>query len=236
MRIRLRQVALVAHDLAPVEARITEELGVELCYRDPDVAVFGLRNALFPIGDKLLEVVSPVQDGTTAGRQLSKRNGDGGYMVLLQVDDLAAIESRVQNHDVRIVFTAARPGITGIHLHPKDVGGAILSIDQSDRWDDWGWAGPGWRDHVATGVVTDLVGVAMQSEHPARTAERWAALLERAVIESGDEYHVHLDEGVLRFVPPADARGEGVCAVDVRAANAHVRSTTVCGVTINFVA
>jgi hypothetical protein len=202
MRIRLRQVALVAHDLAPVEAGITEELGVELCYRDPDVAVFGLRNALFPIGDKLLEVVSPMQDGTTAGRQLSKRNGDGGYMVLLQVDDLAAMKSRVQNHDVRIVFTAARPGITGIHLHPRDVGAAILSIDQSDRWDDWGWAGPGWRDHVATGVVTDLVGVAMQSEHPARTAERWAAVLGRAVIESGDEYHVLLDEGVLRFVHP----------------------------------
>jgi len=236
MRIRLRQVALVAHDLAPVEASITEELGVELCYRDPDVAVFGLKNALFPIGDKLLEVVSPMQDGTTAGRQLSKRNGDGGYMVLLQVDDLAAIESRVHNHDVRIVFTATKPGITGIHLHPKDVGGAILSIDQTDRWDDWGWAGPGWRDHVATGVVTDLVGVAMQSEHPARTAERWAALLGRAVIESGHEYHVHLDEGVLRFVPPTDARGDGVCAVDVRAANADIRRTTLCGVTINFLA
>ena len=236
MRMRLRQVALVAHDLAPAEARITEELGVELCYRDPDVAVFGLRNALFPIGDKLLEVVSPVRDGTTAGRHLSKRNGDGGYMVLLQVDDLAAIESRIQKQDVRIVFTAGRPGITGIHLHPKDVGAAILSIDQSDRWDDWGWAGPGWRDHVATEVVTDLVGVAMQSEHPARTAERWAAVLERAVIESGDEYHIHLDEGVLRFVPPTDARGEGVCAVDVRAADSNVRSTTLFGVTINFVA
>jgi hypothetical protein len=236
MRIRLRQVALVAHDLAPVEAGIAEELGVELCYRDPDVAVFGLRNALFPIGDKLLEVVSPMQDGTTAGRQLSKRNGDGGYMVILQVDDLDAMRSRIETHNVRVVFTAPGPGITGLHLHPKDVGGAILSIDQSDRWDDWPWAGPHWRDHIATRVVTDLVGVAMQSEHPASTAGQWAAVLDRAVIESGDEYHVHLDEGVLRFVPPGDDRGDGVCAVDVRAADAHSRSTTLCGVTINFVA
>src|SRR6185437_1873079 len=158
MRIRLRQVALVAHDLAPVEASITEELGVELCYRDPDVAVFGLKNALFPIGDKLLEVVSPMQDGTTAGRQLSKRNGDGGYMVLLQVDDLAAMRSRIETHNVRVVFTAPGPGITGLHLHPKDVGGAILSVDQADKWDEWPWAGPHWRDHITTRVVTDLVG------------------------------------------------------------------------------
>src|ERR1700743_3768355 len=129
MRIRIRQVALVAADLAPVEARIVDELGVELCYRDPDVGVFGLKNALFPIGDKLLEVLSPVRDSTTAGRQLDKRNGDGGYMVILQVDDLDAMRSRIETHDVRVVFTAPGPGITGLHLHPKDVGPALLSCD-----------------------------------------------------------------------------------------------------------
>jgi hypothetical protein len=236
MRIRIRQVALVAADLAPVEAGIIEELGVELCYRDPDVGVFGLKNALFPIGDKLLEVVSPVREGTTAGRQLDKRDGDGGYMVILQVDDLDAMRSRIETHDVRVVFTAARPDITGIHLHPKDVGAAILSVDQSDHWDDWPWAGPNWRDHIATRVVTDLVGVAMQSEQPATTANRWAALLGREVAEIGDQYHVQLDEGVLRFVPPGDDRGDGVCAVDLRATDGQVRSTTLCGVTINFVA
>ncbi len=236
MRVRLRQVALVAADLAPVEARIIEELGVELCYRDPDLAVFGLKNALFPVGDKLLEVVSPVQEGTTAGRQLDKRKGDGGYMVLLQVDDLDAMRRRIETHHVRVVFTASRPDITGIHLHPKDVGAAILSVDQSDQWDDWGWAGPNWRNHIATRVVTDMVGVAMQSEHPASTAERWAALVGGAVTEVDDQYHVQLDEGVLRFVPPGDDRGDGVCAVDMRATDGRPRSTTLCGVTINLVA
>jgi hypothetical protein len=236
MRIRLRQVALVAADLAAVEAAIIDELGVELCYRDPDVGVFGLKNALFPIGDKLLEVVSPMTEGTTAGRQLDKRNGDGGYMVILQVDDLDAMRSRIETHDVRVVFTAPGPGITGLHLHPKDVGAAILSVDQSEHWDEWPWAGPAWRDHIATRAVTDLVSVAMQSEHPADTANRWAGVLGREVTEIGDQYHVPLDEGVLRFVPPGDDRGDGVCAVDMRAANGQVRSTTLCGVTINFVA
>jgi hypothetical protein len=236
MRIRLRQVALVAADLASAEASIIDELGVELCYRDPDVGVFGLQNALFPIGDKLLEVVSPVQEGTTAGRQLGKRNGDSGYMVILQVDDLDAMRSRSQANGVRVVFTAARPDITGIHLHPKDVGAAILSVDQSDQWDDWPWAGPNWRDHITNRVVTDLVGVAMQSEHPAGTANRWAALLGREAAEIGGEYHVPLDEGVLRFVSPGDDRGDGVCAVDMRATDGLIRSTTLCGVTINLLA
>ena len=73
MRMRLRQIVMVAADLDPVERQIEDELGVELCYRDPGVATFGLRNALFPIGGKLLEVVSPTQERTTAGRLLDKR-------------------------------------------------------------------------------------------------------------------------------------------------------------------
>ena len=88
MRMRLRQVVLAAIDLAATEAAIVEQLGLSLCYRDPGVATFGLRNALFPVGHQLLEVVSPTQDGTTAGRLLDKRGGDTGYMVILEVDDL----------------------------------------------------------------------------------------------------------------------------------------------------
>ena len=154
MRMRLRQVALVARDLAAAERSIIDELGVELCFRDPGVAEFGLHNALFPIGESLLEVVSPTQDGTTAGRLLERRDGDGGYMVILQVDDLDEIRRRIESHDVRIVFVAKAPGITGLHLHPRDIGGAIVSIDQADEWDDWQWAGPSWRDRVKLALVS----------------------------------------------------------------------------------
>jgi hypothetical protein len=235
MRIRLRQIALVAADLAPVEASILEALGVELCYRDPDVGVFGLTNALFPIGDKLLEVVAPVRERTTAGRLLEKRRGDGGYMVILQVDDLESMKTRFDANGVRVVFTAVGQGVTGIHLHPKDIGAAIVSVDQTDNWDDWGWAGPSWRDHIATRIVSDILGVAMQSDDPASTATRWATVLGREVTESAGEHHIRLDEGVLRFVSPRDGRGDGVCAVDMRATDATPRTTTLCGVTINFV-
>lgn len=35
--LRLRQICLVARDLAPVEKLISEVLGLEVCYRDPGV-------------------------------------------------------------------------------------------------------------------------------------------------------------------------------------------------------
>ncbi len=61
--MRIRQIALVTRELAPVVETLEQVLAVEVCFRDPGVGVFGLENALFPIGDTFLEVVSPVREG-----------------------------------------------------------------------------------------------------------------------------------------------------------------------------
>ena len=63
MWLRLRQIALVAHKLAPVEKDLEDVLGVAVCYRDPGVAHFGLENALFPIGNKSLKIVREYVEG-----------------------------------------------------------------------------------------------------------------------------------------------------------------------------
>ena len=234
--MRLRQVALVAQDLAAAERSISDELGVELCFRDPGVAEFGLHNALFPIGESLLEVVSPTQDGTTAGRLLERRGGDGGYMVILQVDDLDEARRRIESHDVRIVFVAQVPGITGLHLHPRDLGGAIVSIDQADDWEEWQWAGPNWRDHIVRNTVTELLAVEIQADEPATMAERWSAVLGVPAANVDGDPTITLDEGAIRFVRVSDGRGEGVRAVDVAAApGVPERSIELVGTTVNVV-
>ena len=59
---------MLASDLATAQADIAATLGVDYAYDDPGVGKYGLRNAVFPIGDTFLEVVSPKVAGTTAGR------------------------------------------------------------------------------------------------------------------------------------------------------------------------
>jgi hypothetical protein len=209
--MRLRQVALVAADLAAAESAVTSQLGVELCYRDPGVGHFGLHNALFPIGDRFLEVVAPTEEGTTAGRQLDKR---GGYMVIFQTDDLDSLRQRLAQHDIRVIYEAKGEGILGLHLHPKDLGGAIVSVDRSDAPAEWLWAGPSWRDHVRTGVVSDLVGVEVQVDDPADAARRWAAVLDRP---AGEDATITIDDATISFVPITDGRGPGVAGISLAA-------------------
>ena len=59
MSVRLRQAVLAAADLDGVANELREVLGLGEPFADPGVAAFGLQNAVFALGDRFLEVVSP---------------------------------------------------------------------------------------------------------------------------------------------------------------------------------
>ena len=170
--MRLRQVALVARDLAPVVADLRAKLGLGEPYRDPNVAIFGLENAVFAIGDQFLEVVSPLREGTAAGRHLDRLGGDGGYMAIFQVGDFAAARERVRRLGVRIAWEVELEDISAMHLHPADVPGAIVSLDEPRPPGSWRWAGD-WTP--GPGAIRSIT-----VEGPAGTAERWAQVLGQA--------------------------------------------------------
>ena len=182
--------------------------------------MFGLHNALLLIGDQFLEVVSPTEEGTTAGRLLDKRGGDGGYMAIYEVDDLDERLAHLAAHDVRIVWEADIPTIRGRHLHPRDVGGAIVSLDEPVPSGSWAWGGPDWAPHP-TSAVTAIAGVTVAAEDPQAMQSRWADL--------GFDVST-------RFVP-AGPRGEGIDGVDLVARDRRRAGERVeiCGVEFTLV-
>ena len=215
MHMRLRQIALVAADLDAARADIAAVLGQDYAYDDPGVGKYGLRNAVFAIGETFLEVVSPKEAGTTAGRLIERRGGDGGYMVILQTDDLAAARGAIHAAGARIVDQGDGDGAAFTHIHPKDVGGAILSVDHMEPAERWDWGGPDWRAHVRADVSTAIVAAELQAADPAAMAARWGAVLDRAANLAGGVWTIPLDEGEIRFVTARDGRGDGLSAFDV---------------------
>ena len=213
--MRLRQIALVGKDLEAAKAEIVDVLGLGGDYPDPGVGKYGLRNAVWPVGDTFLEVVSPQQDGTTAGRLLEKRQGDGGYMVILQCDDIEKARARVASEGVRIVDQFDGDGVAFTHLHPRDVGAAILSIDYMKPKERWQWGGPHWQENVKTDVSTGIVGAELQSEDPEALADRWAGVLGAERGTAADGFRIPLEGGELRFVQAIDGRGDGLGGFDV---------------------
>jgi hypothetical protein len=217
--LRLRQIALVARTLEPIERQLTSVLATEVCFRDPGVGKYGLRNALWALGGTFLEVVAPIRDNTAGGRYLDRRGGDGGYMYIVDCDDLDARRAQLQELGVRAV-ESVRAGDAvlwseAIHLHPKDTGGCLLSIDRHsggpDTMGGYLWAGPDWQAKARRDVV--IAGAVMQCDDPAATAQRWARVLRRPAAASDGGYELPLDNAVARFVPLADDRGEGLARV-----------------------
>ena len=216
--MRIRQIALVAADLDSALADLTSVLGIDVGFHDEGVAVFGLRNGVMPVGDHFLEVVSPREDGTSAGRYLARRRGDGGYMVIFQTHDLAKRRRHFAAHDVRVAWEIAFDDIETAHLHPRDTGGAIVSVDEARPWESWRWAGPSWREHVRTGRVTGIAGVEIQSDDPDALAMRWSQIFEIPLSEGSSTLRTDGGE-TIEFSKAADDRGEGIRSVFVRAAD-----------------
>src|ERR1700730_7899237 len=125
MSIRLRQICLVAAKLAPAIEDLKAILGLEVCFKDKGVEVFGLENSLMPVGSNFIEVVAPIKENTAAGRYLKRRNGDRGYMVICQCDSQETQrgrKARAAAMNIRVAWEHESESFHAMQLHPADTG------------------------------------------------------------------------------------------------------------------
>ena len=193
--IRLRQVVIAARDLDSTVDRLCSDLALKVCFNDPGVAEFGPHNALMSVGDQFIEVVSPIAGNAAAGRLLDRRGADvSAYMVMFEVDDLDTRMEAVTAAGVRTVWSGDFPTIRGRHLHPADLGGAIVSLDQPDPPGSWLWGGPTRTPHSDNSVVTSVVGYTIGTEDPAAVTTVWSrfGLLQSVQFVEGTDSEIAL--------------------------------------------
>jgi hypothetical protein len=205
---------LVAAELEPVASALKAALDLDEPFRDPGVGAFGLANVVFALGDCFVEVVSPVEPDTAAGRYLARHDGDGGYMVIFDLEDLQGARERALELGVRVVWQIDLPDISATHLHPADMRGAIVSLDRSEPYGTWRWGGPRWTGRTGTGAPGRLAGVTLAVSDPAAVAARWGEVLGLEV--SGEDRPVlRLDGSEVHFEAAASERAEGLVEISV---------------------
>jgi hypothetical protein len=227
---RLRQVAFAAVDLDPVVAQLRSALGSGEPYRDEGVAYFGLRNAVLAVGDSFVEVVSPIREGTAAGRYLERQGGDCGYMAMVEVSDAGAARERVGQLGIRIVWDFAEDDIVDLHLHPRDVPGTLLALDAARPPGSWRWGGPAWTAAVPSHPPGGLRELTIAVADPVAAAQRWAAVLD----VPADGAAVPLAGQQVRFTPAGER--EGIVALTVAVPEPAVATVVVAAVRIDLLA
>jgi hypothetical protein len=224
MWLRLRQIALVANKLAPIADDMKQVFGLEVGFRDPGVKVFGLENALFPVGNQFIEVVSPIKEDTAGGRYLDRRKGDGGYMVICQCDEHGPRKKRVEELKIRKVAESDSHEYSVMQLHPRDTGGSFLEIDFQKGGEDingpWEPAGKDFHKAIRTDVIRAIAAAEIQSPDAKDLAERWSNIIEIPVKpDNAGNPSLKLENATIRFVKDNDGRGEGLGGLDLVATN-----------------
>jgi hypothetical protein len=216
---RLRQAVVAAWDLAATTSVLRNELGLPEGFHDPGVGEFGLSNEVLPIGNTFFEVVAPLVAGpsTAAGRFLARTADRGGYMAIFQVADATAARTRIEALGLRIVWKGALHGIVGTHIHPADIGGAIVSIDaiENGHLDAWPWAGPNWESRQNVAVASSICGLELAAHDPQSMAETWGAVLDLPVVggAAAQPMIALADGGTLQFRSCSEGEPEGIVAM-----------------------
>ena len=208
--LRLRQICLVAPSLEPLIPDIAAIMGLKVCYRDGNVAKYGLENALLPVDTILLEVVAPFQPGTAAGRFIEKTGGRGGYMAIFCCDDPDERGAHAAKMGVRTANVIDHAPYHGVQLHPRDCRAAFIEFNHTAGSDNvlgpYPPAGPDWTKSIAKDVTLALTDVEMESPEPEVLAAHWGKIIGVAVSKNAKgEPELKLPNASFHFVKgPAD--------------------------------
>lgn len=209
--MRLRQIAIACRNVDAVAQDLTSAFGLQIAYRDPRIAHYGLANVVLPAGTGFIEVLAPVRPDASAARFLDRRGGDAGYMLILQVADAAAERARIAALGVRVVDDIEGPDYRAAHFHPGDFGGVLVSVDEQrtvadhlESLSDWWPAGRDWRNFLAPEVL-ELNAATLTSPEPEALAAHFSRLLGRPL---ADPLRLPLDHGELRFAADHKERTE----------------------------
>ena len=95
---------------------------------------------LFEPPDRLdrIEVVSTFE-GTDAMDRFWRKRGDGLYMCYIELDDVKAMETRLEALDLRYAPGEGRPDGTNIFIHPQTLFGMLMGVSKTKY--GWAWSG-----------------------------------------------------------------------------------------------
>jgi hypothetical protein len=203
--MRLRQICLVAPHIEPVVGDIAAIMGLNVCYRDGNVAKYGLENALLPVDTILLEVVAPFQPGTAAGRFIEKTGGRGGYMAIFCCDDPDERGAHAAKMGVRTANVIDHAPYHGVQLHPRDCRAAFIEFNHTAGSDNilgpYPPAGPDWQKSIRKDVTQALIAVEMASPEPEALAAHWGKIIGiPASTSKAGEPELKLPNASFRFV------------------------------------
>lgn len=215
---RVRHYVLATHDRDFVCDQIYEFLGLAPTPKPAGPGTtekYGFYSTMMRVGGTMLEIVQPIKPDHHLNGWLAERGGDGGYMVVMQNFDAAALKARAAQENLKLTRDQM---FLGQHMTQFDYKrfGTHFETYQYSPEDDW-WGNPLTGPYSDARVASDVVGGEVAVENPQEIAAQIARLFNGG---TPDGEGVRFGDKKINFVP-SDGQWRGLVALDLKAREAQ---------------
>lgn len=222
----LRQVIVAAPDDVAVAEQWRQAFGLGEGFADPELEGIGLHDVTLRVGpEAYLQSISSAADDAPVNRWLQRNGGPGGYLLSIQVPDVARRVAAAEAAGVRAVLDTVAFDHRVVHLFTKELG-LILELDEIDDPEVWFWDDIQPAEDLDP-LVSDVAAVEMATPDPDALAALWAAVFEVDVDRSTGAPVVWLGRRAVRFVQGDRTR---MTAIELTAARAEPSAQVIAGV------
>jgi len=129
MFTRIRAVHIAVNNVEEAASEYSEKLGLKVS-RSGVMAEMGIKNAILPAGDSVLELIEPLDPQQGALARFLQNRGEGVYMIALEVDDLESAIKSFQSKGVRLIDAEPESRAKGgpVFIHPKSTHGVLIEL------------------------------------------------------------------------------------------------------------
>ena len=214
---RLRQVCLATEDLHRAGADLSHIFRLQCAHVDAALAQFGLRNAMYPVGDSFIELVQGLHPDAAAARFVARAGAArGAYMAIFNASDAEQRAQQLKRLGLTVALEIRQDDFYCIQIHPRSSRACMLEIDCTPGEADlhgtyFAAGGSGWQSAVCTEEALALPQVGFVSAAPESLAKHWATMLQLPLSP------VHVDEEQVWRLEPQMCRMEFRAAAPVTA-------------------
>ncbi len=92
----------------------------------------GIKNALFPVGDAVIELIEPLDKEQGPIARFLQSRGEGMYMMALEVESIDSAIKSLSKRGVRLINTEPESRAKGIpvFIHPQSTKGVLVELVQ----------------------------------------------------------------------------------------------------------
>lgn len=131
---KLNHVAIATPDLEGAAGRYRDVLGAEISAPE-DLPEHGVTVIFVNLPNSKIELLAPLGENSPIAKFLQRNPAGGVHHLCYEVADIMAAKARLENAGVRILGsgepTIGAHGKPVLFLHPKDMGGTLIEIEEA---------------------------------------------------------------------------------------------------------